>query len=85
MRGQRIFRTELRGGRELGGRNKFPDMVEAIAKNVSRIIMYAEEIAERLFEEREMGFERWPHWWKKAESVAAGAWQERFRVRVVKS
>jgi len=28
-------------------------MVEAIAKNVSRIIMYAEEIAERLFEERE--------------------------------
>jgi len=30
-------------------------MVEAIAKNVSRIIMYAEEIAERLFEGREMG------------------------------
>ena len=29
-------------------------MVEAIAKNVSRIIMYAEEIAERLFEEREI-------------------------------
>merc|ERR1719436_61420 len=45
--------------------------------------MYAEEIAERLREFEELGFERWPHWWKKAESVA-GAWQERFRVRVVK-
>ena len=37
-------------GGEFGG-GAFPDMVEAIAKNVSRIIMYAEEIAERLFEE----------------------------------
>ena len=39
------------GGSFEGG--AFPDMVEAIAKNVSRIIMYAEEIAERLkIEER---------------------------------
>ena len=84
MRGQRIFKNRAQRREVVWRRSKFPDMVEAIAKNVSRIIMYAEEIAERLFEERDMGFERWPHWWKKAESVA-GAWQERFRVRVVKS
>ena len=52
MRGQRIFKNRAQRREVAWRRSKFPDMVEAIAKNVSRIIMYAEEIAERLFEER---------------------------------
>ena len=52
MRGQRIFRTELRGGRGVWREEVFLIWSKQ-AKNVSRIIMYAEEIAERLFEERD--------------------------------